>query len=260
MIPIFARSFVDHLINRERQHEAANVAHYNTTSMPIDLDLPSSLRDPQHVALLVAHVTDVDGGFGVASAAVKRWRGLLERGKVPIELLVQLPDATDLGGSSYTLALLERYSRIAYHWIGSRRVGVVHNHPLSLRTSHGDGGNVGGGWALDVGHNETLSAAARDAGLSSLDAAIEHIIEHGAGRVIVCPHRCFSAARRGDTDRVVWQTIVRPTVDRWAASGANVVIGYNTAHGGGRPIPRSWDDRALYDDRGRWLGPSLLAA
>lgn len=237
------------------QRTTPEVLSFDTTSMPVELDHHPTVRPESTVTVLTVHVSDVDGGFGVASSAVKRWRGLLAIGKVTGELLVQLPDVEDLGGSSYLLALLERYSRCPYHRIASRRAGDVRNHPLSLRTSHGNGGNLGAGWAIDCGHGEELSDVLVAIARASLESAIREVVAAG-GRCVVVPHRVWSADRRVDTDARVWRSVVKPTVVRLAADGVPVEIGYRTSAGGGRPIPRSWDDDAVYDDRGR----EILAA
>jgi len=237
------------------QRTTPDVLSFDTTTMPVELDRVPTIRPESTVTVLTVHVTDVAGGFGVASSAVKRWRGLLALGKVTGEILVQLPDVEDLGGSSFLLALLERYSRCPYHRIASRRAGDVRNHPLSLRTSHGNAGNLGAGWALDCGHGEQLTDALVAIGRASLESAIREVVAAG-GRCVVVPHRVWSADRRVDTDARVWRSVIKSTVLRLAAAGVPVEIGYRTSAGGGRPIPRSWDDDAVYDDRGR----EILAA
>lgn len=235
------------------QRVTPEILGFDTTSMPVDLALPARPRDPKTVKLITVHVTDVSGGFGVAKSAVARWRKLLEQGKVPREIAAQLRDPTDLGGSSFLLALLERYSRCAYHSIGSRRAGTVRNHPLSLRTSHGDGGNRGAGWALDCGHKEALTPYLVDVGIDSLSDLCHEVLDDGFGEVVLAPHRAFARDRIADTSAGPWGQVVRPVVDDLAARGLPVSIDYEIAEKGGRPIPRSWDDRALFDDKGRRL-------
>jgi hypothetical protein len=236
-----------------QQRATPKVLGFDTTTMPVHLKLPVKLRDPRTVVMLTVHVTAVKGGFGVEQRKVAGWRRLLELGKVPGELLSQLPDHTDLGGSSFLLALLERYSRVAYHRVASRRAGNVRNHPLSLRTSHGNGGNDGAGWAIDCGNTERLSAELIEIGRTSLESQICEVISEGGGKAVVIPHRVWSSKRTADTGRPVWSEIVAPTVQRLAKAGLAVEIGYNTKGGTGRPIPRSWDANALFDDQGRRL-------
>jgi hypothetical protein len=236
----------DHL----EQRTTPEVLGFDTTSMPVDLEHVPTIRDASSVTVLTAHVSDVAGGFGVAKQAVARWRRWLEQGKVPAELVRQLPDPTDLGGSSFLLALLERYSRAPYHRIGSRRAGNIRNHPTTLRTAHGNGGNLGNGWALDCGHKETLTDELIRVGRASFADAVADVVEAG-GSCVVVPHRVWAADRRVDTSAAVWLHIVKATVLELQRVGVPVRIGYNTSAGGGLPIPRSWDPDALYDDRGR---------
>lgn len=233
-----------------RQHSVA-LSEYDTTSFPLDLSLSSRSRSATTVELVTVHVTDVTGGFGVAKSAVARWRKLLEHDDVPRELVRQLPAPHDLGGSSFTLALLERYARCPYHWIGSRRAGVVRNHTAELRTSHGAGGNRGLGWALDAGHDEALSDELVAAGFRSLVQCISEAHE-GSGSVIdVVPHRVFSASRRVDPGAAVWRTIVLSAVD---ALGPSVCqVNYDLVEARGRPVPWTWDSHALFDERGQRL-------
>lgn len=248
--PIAIRSALDHLLFTERQRTSPQILKFDTTSMPVDLELPVSVREIKGITMLTVHVTDVEDGFGVSKRAVAKWRRLLELGKVQAELLAQLPDPKDLGGSSYLLALLERYSRAAYHRIASRRAGCVRNHPLRLRTSHGNGGNAGAGWALDVGHLEVLSGEIVMVGRMSITDAILEVIEAG-GRCIVIPHRVWTRGRVADTSRQTWQRVVKPTVVELAANGHPVEIGYHTKAGSGLYIPNTWDEDAPYDEKGK---------
>lgn len=216
---------------------------FDTTLLPIHLALPARPYRPGELAPFVTvHVTAVTGGFGVEARKVKAWAEALRLGKIPVGL-----ESAD----AHELALLERYSGCAYHWLASRAVGVVRNHPASLRTSHGNGGNRGLGWAIDCGHAEPLSDALVTAGFRALVCAIEDCHEATGEVVSVVPHRVWSGKRRVDTDARVWGSIVRPVV---AALGERVCrIDYEIADGskGGRPIPRTWDPSATHDDLGR---------
>lgn len=263
-MPIALRSILDRLQHSERQdaarltpEPASHVRRINTTSMPVDLKHPPRMRTPAEMAylqVLTAHVTDVDGGYGVAKFQLDRWRARLQTGKVPADLLGQLTDPADLGGASFELALLERYSAAPYHRIGSRRLGSIRNHPMGLRTSHGGpGGNDGGGWALDCDNTEKLAPSLVEIGMASLDDAIAEMLELGAPRVVVVGHRAWEKNRLQDPGAIVWREVVVPVVDARARAGFPVVIGYRTKAGTGLPVPLSWDDRALFDDRGRAL-------
>lgn len=112
------------------QRATPAILGFDTTTMPVKLKYSPRKRDPKSVVLLTVHVTDVEGGFSVARYLIAKWRRFLELGKVPRDLTTQLPDVADLGGSSYLLGLLERYSGLAYHRVASRRAGNVRNHPL----------------------------------------------------------------------------------------------------------------------------------
>lgn len=255
--PIFLRSILDKLLAPERQRDALSEHEsellsghreppaHDTTAWPYELALPSRPRDPSTVKLITVHVTDVDGGFGVSRQLLAKWARLVELGKVP-------PGFED--ADPYELALLERYSGCAYHRIVSRRVGLVTNHPLSLRTSHGNGGNVGAGWAIDCSHKETLAPAFATLACDSLEDLILDCHEASQAEVVVVPHRAYSKKRSVDTDRHVWSEIVRPSVDHVTRLfGPGIVrIGYEIVEGG-RPITTDWDDRALFDPKGRRL-------
>lgn len=257
MIPIVLRSIVDHLMARERQFERITdePPAYDTTSFPIELALPARLyRADEMASMVTVHVTDVTGGFGVSGQALKRWKNLVALNKVSAELARQRPVGTSDGDWAYVLALLERYSRCAYHRIISRRVGIVANHPLSLRTSHGNGGNAGPGFAIDCGHGESLSEALIAAARDGLEDLILDTYQATDETVVVAPHRAFSGARRVDTAAIVWAAVVRPVVDRIREDYEDVCrIDYELAVGSGRPVPLSWDDRALFNDKGRRL-------
>lgn len=263
-LPISIRSAFDHLRFSQRQRETPDLwtgqtQIFDSTSMPVELELPARLYERGEIeSVLTVHVTDVLGGFGIADYQVKRWRRLLEQGKVPHELLAQLPDPTDLGGSSFILALLERYSGAAYHVIGSRRIGAVINHPVTLRTSHGGVGNMGLGWALDADNTEPLSAELVSIGRASLRYLVLKLHELTGKLVILVPHRVWSSGRREDPGKIVWMAIVRPVVDEL---GATIVeIGYNTKASSGAYITTEWDDRAHYDKRLKPVQRTSLAA
>ena len=229
MVPIWLRSFADALLYRERQEDRLEArveppAH-DLTDWPVSLALPSRPRALEDLAPLVTvHVTDVAGGFGVSKQQLK-------------------------AAGDYETALLRRYHGCAYHRLVSRRVGLVTNHPLTLRTSHGNGGNRGAGWAIDCGHREThgqLGDAFIAAAIDSLEDLILDVYEATGetGPVVVVPHCVFSKKRKADTSGTVWRLIVVPAVARVVEDyGPSVVrIGYEMVEGG-YPIPADWGPR-----------------
>lgn len=240
------------------QHErpAGTVQRWDSTTMPVELKYeahPRSAAELAQLQIITVHVTDVAGGFGLAKYQVDRWAQLLRLGKVDRDLLAQA-QANDTDDAR-DLSLLERYSRDAYHRVGSRQLGSIRNHPLSLRTAHGNGGNIGPGWALDCGRDEVLTPRLRDVGVASLLDLCDDLIEHRAsvgaeGPIVLVPHRVWSSDRGPDTNPTVWRGVVLPVVETLRGAA---VVGYNTKGGSGRYIPRSWDPAALYDDRGRRL-------
>lgn len=238
------RGLIDRALYRERQHVADRPLSIDATSLPLDLDLPSRpFKAGEIKPVATWHVTDVFGGFGVADYQIAAAKKLIEQGRVS-------PELAALG--AYGLALVVRYHAAAYHGVASRRVGVVRNHPLSLRTSHGNGGNMGIGLAVDCANEEkNLPDALVDA---SIAMGVDRITElhQATGEVVVSVgHRAWSDDRLDDPDAVVWRLIVIPVVESLGSKVA--VIGYNTRASSGRPVPNTWDPRALYDAKGRPL-------
>lgn len=231
--------------------------HYNAFALPTDLKYAPRLFAPGELKPIVTvHVTDIDGGFAVKEFQKAPWREALSKGLVRAELLAQLPDPSNLEQSSRILALLDRLHGNAYHEIGSRELGVLDNHPITLRTSHGDAGNFGPGWALDAGNREPMTPALVVAGRNSLARIIRLTQQATKQQVIVVPHRAWDyEGRSEDPGGIVWREIVIPTL---AETGA--VAGYSTASAGGRPIPISWDPRAKYADSGKPLKPGSAVA
>lgn len=226
-LPIALRSFVDHLLRPEKQR-TRDPGDLGDLGWNVDqiarvepLALPSRARttvDP----LVTVHVTDVKGGFGVAKKHAHR----------------------------YEEALADRYTRVAYHAIASRRLGAVRNHSLWRRTSHGNAGNRGVGWAVDCGHAEPLPPELAAAAYQSLLMLVLEVHEATGEVVVIVPHRVFSKSRRRDTDRAAWVVVLQVV----AALGPSVCrVDYEMAQDGGLPVPRSWDPAALFDEKGRRL-------
>lgn len=228
--------------------------HYNAFALPTDLKYEPRLFKPGEMKPIVTvHVTDIAGGFDVKEFQIAPWKIALSKGLVRAELVAQLPDPSNIEQSATILALLERLHGNAYHEIASRVLGVIDNYPITLRTSHGDTGNFGPGWALDASNTEPMTPELIAAGRRSL-ARIIRLTQQATGQqVIVVPHRVWEMGRAEDPGAIVWREIVLPVL---AETGA--VAGYNTV-AGGMPIPVTWDPRAKYTAYGKPL-PGAVAA
>jgi limonene-1,2-epoxide hydrolase len=234
---------------QQRQTEFAD--EFDITTMPYKTSkVYPKRRDPSTLGLCVVHVTDVTGGFGVSKRRVQHWTDALDQGGVPELLLMQLPNVGDVATAARRLALWERYRSTPYHRIGAANGDNIRNHPLGYRTKHGNAGNAGAGWALDVGHDQELDKWHIDTGRASLTSLLKEMNDLSGRTIRVVPHRCYSAGRRNDPGRRVWLAIVRPVVQMLAFAE----IDYLEARDGGRPVPRSWDPEARFDDRGRRSG------
>lgn len=223
---------------------------FKSYAIPGKLKYTPRLYAPGEIKpILTVHVTDVDGGFGVREYQWAPWAVKLANGQIPGELLAQLP--ADKLAAAKVLALAERFRKTPYHVIGSRVLGTVLNYPMSMRTSHGDAGNMGPGWALDAAWDEAMGPDLIEVGIDSLVTAIEETAKAasvGLEDVVVVPHRVWDAGRRVDPGEHVWRAVVLPAVKTTGAT-----IGYNTQAGSGLWIPSSWDPAALYDDSGNRL-------
>lgn len=253
MIPMISRSIVQAMmiaagLHKPTPRETSFVEEgaFDISPLPADKSKIYGPRDAALVDLVTAHVTDVRGGFGVSKTAVRRWRKLIDTSAVPLALFPDV-DVDDM--TPERLALWERYRRLGYHRIGGTNGDVIRNHPIALRTKHGNAGNDGVGWALDVGHNEPLDDFMVETGRASLRLAILDTFEAGPDRwITVVPHRVFSAMRLNDTNVYVWRNVVLSVV---AELHEIARIDYELREGTGKPVPRSWDSSARYDDRGR---------
>ncbi len=243
-------------VPQQPQLEFARRGFFDTTSMLKDeTKIYPGTRTLDSIRLVVAHVTDIRGGFGVTKRRVAAWRKLLvqyyESGSDPMvgqaELLDLLPEDEGLDLSANRLALWERYCACPYHWIAAANGDVIRNHPATRRTKHGNSGNRGIGWAVDCAHDEPLTNTLIETGRAALVQALVDVRREDGGYTLVQPHRCFSPQRRVDTDARVWQEIVLPVVQdiAWAR------IDYHLAEGGGLPVPRDWDRAARFDAKGR---------
>lgn len=236
-------------------------------------------RDLDNLDFIVSHVTAVKGGFGVSGSKVKAWDKRLREGTVHDALMIQLARAGAVGvdttipeaGDNVTLlkpryiisdeqraavsrrlALWERYrAGVPYHQIGAANGDNLANRELRHVTWHGSLGNFGVGWSLDVGASEVLKDWHIETGRAALRTLCKRILEVSSKArrdgIRVAPHRAFSPARFGDTGANVHREIIIPTAKEVDA----LSIDYTMVKGKGRPIPRSWDPDALFDDKGR---------
>ena len=223
----------------------------DATALPIPFVLAHkprqrTLAERRDLRVTTVHVTDPGGrgGFRVVAYQIAAARALIKR----------CPQLAGMDPAD--VALLRRLVGTPYHDLASPRLGHVRLHPVTLRTSHGDRGNMGGGWAADCRPDEPLTATLRDVGIDSL---VSHVRECRRVRLeaggdpalvhVVVPHRAWDyPGRADDPGAIVWRGIVLPALDVLGPEVA--VAGYNTRAGSGKPIPRSWDDAALFDDRG----------
>ncbi len=209
-------------------------------------------HDLEELALVVGHVTDVTGGYGVSKRRVKFWLRALRNGTamemVPSQVFFSLPYGEDIGRAR-RLALWERYRNAAYHQIGASNGDNIANHALELWKHHGNLGNYGAGWALDVGAKEELDEWKILTGRASLRSLLHRIDPTGQREILMAHHRAFSPDRRGDTGRQVHQEVILPVVRELD----NVFMAYELWRGKGRPIPRDWDDDAHFNWKGKRL-------
>lgn len=209
----------------QRIEPTSTVREWDATALPYKLKLPARPFRPGELAPFVTvHVSDVVGGFGVSKARDRHWS------KVGAGILP--------GATSFESALLERYRGVAYHRLASRRLGVVRNHPASLRTSHGNAGNKGLGVAVDCGHAEELSPELVAAGFRAVTGAIEEcFLACGSDSpVSVVPHAVWSGKRAVDTDARVWAAIVLPAVVALGPDVCRIDLDACDRSKGGRPL------------------------
>lgn len=199
-------------------------------------------RDVTRVGLVVVHVTAVRGGFGVSRSAVARWRSEIEAGFPTLapSIVGQFPIVEDgnVELAAKRLALWERFRDVPYHQVACRNGDVLSNHPLSRHSWHGNGGNVGVGWAIDCAPDEQLDDWMAETGRASLQILIDRLRRETRQPVIkLAPHRAFSASRRNDTGPIVWREVVEPVIKLYEGQ---VVAAYDMRAGGGAAVPGSW--------------------
>lgn len=246
-------------------------------------------RDPATIDLIVVHVTGVRGGFGVQRwgetgwnrwlPVVKATQALYSKGRqvgedwdllgkvygelLPDEIAEQLWRTEALFGDPLAIAKrVARWHRLLgtpYQQIGCPHAGeVLDNRPTSQRSwASGPGGNDGVAYASDCSHTETFDAWGIEtcrAGLRRLHTRLidARVKKHGPlaelPRISVVPHRATTFPGRAQDDGAwQWEHVVLPVCE----STPNLVPDYEYRAHTGRPIPRSWDPAAHFDERGR---------
>lgn len=286
MTPFAIRSIIEQLkvtvASHERQQPqtAFHVNGFELYALPIvEWKMYKEDRDLDNLDFIVSHITAVKGGFGVAKSKVKAWDQKLRAGTVPDALMLQLaragavdvetrlPEAGDnvtllkprfvltdeqRAAVAKRLALWERFrASVPYHQIAAANGDNLANRELRHRTWHGSLGNFGVGWALDVGPNEALTSWHIETGRASLATLCNRILAVSAKArrdgIRIAPHRAFDRDRREDNGAAAHREIVIPT----ARAVDALSIDYTMVLGKGRPIPRSWDPAALFDDKGK---------
>ncbi len=239
-------------------------------------------RDVTEIDLVVGHVTDVRGGFGVqrwGPTGWQHWLRELEASRVPPEIMVQLgraeanaitPARIAITVSNYQkdpaktlawayseiakrIALWSRWRNTPYHQISGGNGDVVDNRRLASRTKASSAGNDGVAWAMDRHHKQPMTPDDVETGKVGLRRLVQRLREQGNKRRLrYGPHGCFDGMRWADTSAIVHREVVIPAVAEIHASDPyGFFIDYEAAKAGGRPIPRSWDPNALHDERGR---------
>lgn len=215
-------------------------------------------RDVSKIDLIVGHVTDVEGGFGVqrwGPDGWQHWSQRLAQGDVPDGILDDI--RCELGQLSddelaRALALCSRMRQLAYHRLASPRLGEIKNRELAHRTWVSTLGNGGVGVGIDCHHREELTPGLIEAGKLTVQGLYFDLRAEGAEATIrYAPHGCFSRQRWNDTHREAHLAVFKPAVLELRALGEDVRIDYEVALGGGRPITTRDDPDAHFDSRGR---------
>lgn len=222
-------------------------------------------RDVGCIHTIVGHVTDVRGGFGVQKWGPDGWHTWLKRlhaGDIPSvsgEAFSLLNDIKDSFGwqpdeqLARTLALCSRYAQTPYHYIASRKLGVLENRPLSHRTWAAGAGNVGVSIAIDCHHREEVPAELAHYGRAALNLLHEDLVAGDpSGRPIrYTVHGQWSRQRWNDTHRETHMAVFKPGVEDIRDLGYDIRIDYEAAVGGGRALTTRDDPDAHFDPRGR---------
>jgi len=174
-------------------------------------------RDVRHINLIVVHVTDVRGGFGVQKwgpTGWQHWEREIMAGNIPSHIRELLP--ADPRAAARIVGQWSRLRNTPYHSICSNG-WLLQNRPLRSETWHGNSGNRGFGWAMDCHHRERLTGEEAETGILSLCSLLQRARFAGNKENIrIAPHGCFSGKRLVDTHREVYLRIVYPVVKRVA--------------------------------------------
>ncbi len=252
--------------------EAPQAATPSVVRLPPDLVRPGNekrspgIRDVSKLDTIVGHVTDVRGGFGVQKWGPDGWRTWEKRlhsGGTPgmpgerlsllEDLKVALGDISD-HEMAKALALCSRYAQTPYHYIASRKLGVVQNRPLEHRTWAANAGNVGVSIAVDCHHREVISEDLAAIGMSALYCLIDDLDIEGARALRYTVHGQWKRSRWNDTHEEAHLKVFKPEIERLDSLnglGYDIRIDYEHAVDGGRPLTTRDDPDAHFDERGR---------
>lgn len=233
-------------------------AFFNISELPIPDGFLKASHVPRKAADLdtsVVHITAVSGGFGVSRKSLAIWdaavsAGILQK-RFPL-LYEQLRASQALDDHDLLvrrLATWERYRKTPYHQIGSQSGDVLANRSLDQRSYHAGPGNYGAGCAFDCGLADKLTddfVATCQAALRTLHFRMRSVGDPSR-QILVEPHRAYSSQRRKDPGPAAWAAIVIPVVE----ADPRLVVDYELCMADGLPVPRSWDNRALFDDKGK---------
>lgn len=230
----------------------------------------STPRNVDDLDLIVTHVTDVRGGFGVSRKALARWRKEIGKGmRVMPRLAAQLEQAgalEDLELLARRLATFERYRETPYQQIASVQTGdAIANRRIEQVSWHGNGtarvgGNAGVGFAVDCHHDEIISPWGIRTAQIAFNILVGRVLKASAKArrdgIRVAPHRAFSASRGADPGPFIWEHVILPAI---AQNSGAVRVDYEARWNTGKPVPDTWDEHALFDSRGRRLAERRAA-
>jgi hypothetical protein len=217
--------------------------------------------DPAEKIGICVHQTAVE--FGTTKKARKAWADRIRGGLLPIDVLekfgvLEIADSEQVEKAAQRLALHERFWKVPYHFVSLLNGDVLFNNKLSSYTYHGGGANGPlYGWVLEGSF--PMLEKNRKSRHSKFD---EFVIETGRqglrlavlkGREanpnnfrLILPHRAYSKGRRADTGEGIWREIALPV-----AKELDMTPDYEAKYDTGLWIPKSWDDNAHYDLKGR---------